>query len=101
MSKTENITANIVNRIAALGRIALTEPEKQDMAQKLADILGHFSAIQKIDTHHVPTADNLTGLTNATRADKVEKEKLCTPPALLDAAPETKQGHVKVPGVFE
>lgn len=103
MRQTENITPDSVDHLATLSRLALQEEEKRDMARKLTDILEHFSEIQKIKTHNVNAANDVTGLTNVARTDELERVRdiLCTPEKLLKAAPETEKGHMKVPGVFE
>lgn len=89
------ITPQEVSRIAALSRVGLSDEEKKDVAAKLDGVLEHFTSIQAIDTTNVPAADAVSGLTNIARPDKVG-EPLCTPAALLAAAPATVRNHVQV-----
>lgn len=94
------ISTDDVTRVAHLGRLHLTPKEIGSATTQLNDILEHFSAIQSIDTATVPSADDVSGLTNITRADHMD-EALCTPAALLERAPQTQQGHIQVRAVFE
>lgn len=95
-----SITPEDVKHIAALARLGLTDEEIKQAAKNLSNILDHFSQIQAIDTTNVPTYDNATGLTNVTREDKAEPDAHGTCQTLLKAAPNTKDGHIKVPAVL-
>jgi aspartyl-tRNA(Asn)/glutamyl-tRNA(Gln) amidotransferase subunit C len=90
-----------VKKIASLARVGLTDEEISRAARDLANIFDHFSVIQKIDTKGVPTSDDITGLSNVTRADKAVPEDLCNTSSLLEAAPEVKAQQVKVKAVFD
>lgn len=96
----KTITKEDVEKGALLGRVGLTHEELADFTKKLADILGYFSAIQKIDTEGVATADDVSGLTNVARED-MAVQLLCTPQDLLQRAPSVHKNHIQVPTVFE
>ena len=93
------ITPELVKKIARLARLGLTDAEVADAAQKLDDILTHFSTIQNIDTTGVPEASDMSGLKNIARVDTVASE-LCTTEELLKLAPATDRHHIKVRSVF-
>lgn len=94
------ITSADVQATAALARLGLTDEELKRATHDLANILSHFSSVQAIDTKNVVSDSDVTGLTNVSRADTVHADELCTPADLLDRAPVTLDGHVKVPAVF-
>ena len=94
------ITPDEVTRIASLARLGLSEKEVQAATQDLSGILGHFSAIQEVDTKNVPTADDSSGLQNVMREDIASAEHLCSTESLLATAPETQNGQIKVHAVF-
>lgn len=96
-----DISLDQVKQVAQLARLGLTDTEADQAAQDLGNILSHFSEIQKIDTQNVPTSDDVTGLKNITRSDEAEPEVLCSHASLMNAAPETTQGQIKVKAVFE
>lgn len=94
------LTVHKVTTIAALARLGIDAAEARRAAEKLDQVLAHFSAIQQVDTDGVPPADDVTGLANVTRRDVATPDVLCEQAALLAAAPATAEGHVKVRAVF-
>lgn len=98
---SHNITDKDVVLIAALARLLLTSDELKTATNQLQGILDNFSTIQSIDTSSTPTSDDVTGLKNVTREDIPNRNSLSTPAELLDKAPYTKDGHIKVKAVFK
>ncbi|PIT97736.1 MAG: Asp-tRNA(Asn)/Glu-tRNA(Gln) amidotransferase GatCAB subunit C [Candidatus Andersenbacteria bacterium CG10_big_fil_rev_8_21_14_0_10_54_11] len=94
------ISTEEVARIASLARLGVTDKEITAAAQTLQDVLAHFAAIQDIVVTDVPTADNMAGLTNITRADEARPENLCSAADLRAAAPDTSDNQIKVKAVF-
>ena len=97
----KTISKQEVERIAGLSRLGLTKKEMSQATHDISGILEHFSQIQKIDTSNIQTADGVTGLANVTRDDDATGESLCETDTLIDNAPESHQGQVKVKAVFE
>lgn len=94
------ITPADVKATAALARLGLSDKELQQATQDLSNILGHFSSLQAIDTSTIKNNSDVTGLTNISRADEVQTDTLATSTNLLFNAPDTLDGHLKVPAVF-
>lgn len=94
------ISPQTVKQMARLGRVALSPAEMADATAKLNQILGHFATIQEIGTARVPASDDVTGLKNIARPDRVESETLCAASALLAAAPAMEKNQIKVKSVF-
>lgn len=93
------IDRSIVDHVARLARLALTEMEREQLTRQLADILEHFAALQSLNTDSVEPTANVVALTNVVRDDVAEP---CLPrDAVLAAAPEREDGYVKVPPVIE
>lgn len=97
----KSISKQEVQRIAKLSRLGLTDKEISQATKDLSSVLEHFSRIQEIDTSNVSTSDDVTGLANITRDDEDSRETLCDESALLDNAPESHKGQIKVKAVFE
>lgn len=95
------VTSEEVKKVAQLGRLGLSDEEIARATTQLSGILEHFSEIQKIKTKGVPTSDDVTGLKNVTRDDTAKPEVLCDTKELLNRAPETKDGQLRVKAVFE
>jgi aspartyl-tRNA(Asn)/glutamyl-tRNA(Gln) amidotransferase subunit C len=89
-----------VERIARLARIQLTAAEVTAATKDLGNVLTHFSQIQSIDTSQTRTSDDVTGINNVTRDDNAADDVLCSTQALLDNAPQTSKGQIKVKAVF-
>jgi aspartyl-tRNA(Asn)/glutamyl-tRNA(Gln) amidotransferase subunit C len=94
------ISSAEVKRIADLARLQLSEHEIKQATKDLGNVLNHFSQIQAIDTSNVPTSDDVTGLSNISRVDLAVDDLLCSTQALLDNAPQTHQGQIKVQAIF-
>lgn len=99
MPKPRLTLANI-DKVARLSRLRLTANERQQAAHQLDSILGHFAAIQAIDTKAVPAADDVTGLHNITRDDQAITDQLCAATTLLELSPATQNNQLKVQSVF-
>lgn len=59
-----------VRHIAQLARVGLTDAEVERLQAQLSSILGHFDALQAIDTHGVPPTAQPQDLTNVERPDQ-------------------------------
>ena len=94
------VIKDTVEGIAKLARLGLTESELAATTADLNGIFAHFSQVQEIDAADVPTSDDVTGLTNITRADEAQPETLCAHRALLDRAPDTHKNQIKVGAVL-
>ncbi|MBM3450415.1 MAG: Asp-tRNA(Asn)/Glu-tRNA(Gln) amidotransferase subunit GatC [Armatimonadetes bacterium] len=93
------ITHEVVDHVARLSRLDLTDEERRLFLDQLNTILSYFAKLDTLDTEGVaPTAQALAG-ENVFRADIVT-------PSLpveeaLSMAPESRDGHFVVPAVFE
>lgn len=95
------ISAKEVKRLAALGRLQLTNDEVEKATENLGAILSNFKVIQQIDTTDVPTADDASGLKNQTRVDEAAPNTLTTPERLLELAPAVVDQQIQVKAVFD
>jgi len=94
------VTPEEVHQIAALARLTLSDKEVATATRDLSNVLEHFSNLQALDTAAVPESANITGRVNITREDEARPAQLATPADLLDRAPATHAGYLKVPAVF-
>ena len=97
---TPLITSQQVEKIAKLSRLYLTKDEVSNATKNLADILGHFSAIQQIDTSNTEITQNTNATKNVAREDVAKENNLCTPQDILDRAPATQNNHIEVSAVL-
>jgi aspartyl-tRNA(Asn)/glutamyl-tRNA(Gln) amidotransferase subunit C len=87
-----------VEHIAALARLALTAAEKQQYAEQLSDILAYAARLEELDTDKISPTASVLETTLRLRADQsrpgLPREEM------LKNAPETEDGHIKVPPVL-
>ena len=96
------ITQKDVEHIAHLARIELTDEEKQKFGHDLSAVLAFVGKLNEVDTEGVEPMTGGTMLENVMREDEQIDDVLEGKSALLlDAAPEKKEGWVKVKSVFE
>lgn len=88
-----------VLHIARLARIALSEEEIETFGAQLSDIIGHFDALNAVDTEGVePTAQTLP-LRNV-MVDDVSRPSM-PQDEVLAMAPLAEDGYLRVRAVLE
>ena len=88
-----------LEHLAKLARIALDPKEEEKLLKDLGNILDHFKELQELDTANVAPMTGGTDLQNVFREDG-ERENT-NRGAGADAFPESKDGYLKIPPVFE
>ena len=88
-----------VLHIARLARVHLADREVETYAAQLGDIIGHFDALDRVDTEGVePTAHTLP-LRNV-MADDVAGPSM-SQEQVVGLAPSTEDGYLRVRAVLE
>lgn len=88
--------------IAHFGKLAnlpLKSEEQKKFEKQLSAILGHFEKLSKLSTDKVEETSLVTGLTNVTRNDEVEKS--FSQKEALSNAKNTENGSFVVPVILE
>lgn len=88
-----------VEHIAKLARLKLTEAEKEKYSGQLSGILDYVEKLSAVDTADVEPTSQVTGLTNIMRDDVVIESGIAE--ELVAGAPESVDGFVKIPKIFE
>lgn len=93
------VTKEVIDNLARLARIKLAEGEKEKLLADLEKILNYFKELQSLDTSGVEPMTGGTHEKNVFREDgerpKIDQE------AGVEAFPETSEGYLKIPPVFE
>tara|TARA_B100001750_G_C15119894_1_gene404521 strand:- start:13 stop:330 length:318 start_codon:yes stop_codon:yes gene_type:complete len=92
------LSSEIVEHVAKLAQITLTNDEIPEIAKDLTSILKHIDQIQRVDTSGVEPLDHPTELKNRTREDS-EGQLLSREQALLNA-PAVLDAYLDVPKVL-
>lgn len=88
------ISKEEVERIAKLARLELTEKESEKMQKDLSAILDYFNLLKKVPAPE-KLAKNKSDL-SAVRKDKAEPRDAGLAERLIAAAPDKKDGYIKV-----
>lgn len=86
-----------VEHVALLGRLELTEEEKEIYTRQLNDILEHFKSLQELDTSNIEPTAHVLSLHNVFREDRTGRHL----PAgkVLANCPDEDEGCFKVPRI--
>ena len=96
-----SITQQDVEHIANLARIELNAEEKKMFEAELSGILAFVETLNELDTGNVEPVTGGTLLRNVMREDEQTDDYMEGMSArLIEAAPEKKDGFVKVKSVF-
>ena len=85
----------VVDHVAKLARLELTDAERDKMAVELSNILEHIEAIQKLDLEGVEPTSHVVDVVNALRPDVPHRS--LDPEVALSAAPEPTPAGFGVP----
>ncbi|MBU0766333.1 Asp-tRNA(Asn)/Glu-tRNA(Gln) amidotransferase subunit GatC [Patescibacteria group bacterium] len=81
-----SLSKDDVKHIAKLARLNLKDSEVDKFTRELSSIIDYVDQLQEVDTKNVEPSEQVTGLTNGFREDKVI-EKDATPDELLETSP--------------
>jgi aspartyl-tRNA(Asn)/glutamyl-tRNA(Gln) amidotransferase subunit C len=93
------LTPEEVEHVALLGRLELTEEERERFTTQLNSILEYFEQLQQTDTTGVPPMSHAVAVTNVMRED--EPAPQLTPEEALRNAPDEDRDCFRVPRVIE
>mgnify|MGYP002848799686 CR=1 FL=1 len=88
-----------LRHIAELSRVAFTEEELALLSSQLNDILNSIGELAEADTSNVEATRHISDVSNIYRED-VPAESLSRE-QVLDNAPLSQEGYVRVRGVFD
>ena len=89
------ITQDDILKLARLARLDLTEDEISEYATELSKIIDYVTMLNDIDVAGLKPTNQVTGLTNVTRADEI-LDYGYQPHDLLANVPTVENDHIKV-----
>ena len=94
------LTKDDVKHIAKLCRLTIREEDLERFAKELSEILSYIEMLSEVDTSDIEPMENVTGLKNCTREDKVydnpidgEEILKTSPLALTERQIQTPSAH--------
>jgi aspartyl-tRNA(Asn)/glutamyl-tRNA(Gln) amidotransferase subunit C len=92
------ISKDEVKHIAKLSRLELSEAETEKMQKDLSEILDYFNLLKKAPK--IKEISTGTSDLKATRKDEVQTISEGMRERLIQAAPDKKDGYIKVKAIF-
>lgn len=92
------ITKEDVKKMAVLARIKLDAKEEKELAGELESILGYIEKLKEINIEGIQETSHVFH-SNSFRQDE-PMTKYSDAANLIDAAPETERGFIKVKKIF-
>ena len=90
------ISKKEVQHIAKLARLGLSSSEEKKFQRELSSILDYIEKLKKVKVADVEPTSHPLQVVNVMRRDEGKKQKQ----KLLELAPETKTGYVKVKSIL-
>lgn len=90
-----------VKHIAKLARLGLTEKEIGKYQKELSSILDYIEKLKEVDVSKVEPTSHSIRVENIEREDAESKRQEAGNRKLMELAPETKQGFLKVKSIFK
>jgi len=95
------IDKQLTKHVAKLANIPITETEAEELASAFSETLIVVDELQKLAVDDTEPTHQVTGLTNVTRDDVIDKEKMFTQEQALANASKTYQGFFVVPRILK
>ncbi len=94
-----SITRQELEHLAELGRIELDPKEEEKLLKDIGNMLEHFKELENLKTSDVAPVTGGSDLKNVFRED--DRPENTNRGVGVDAFPESENGFLKVPPVFE
>ncbi len=88
------LTRDDVLKLAQLAKLELTDDEVEQYSTELTGILQYIEQLSSVDVKDLKPTNQVTGLTNVTREDKVQDYGY-KPADLLKNVPDVKDNQIK------
>jgi len=95
------ITKKEVEHIAKLARLGLGEKEREKMQKELSSILDYIEKLKEVDISKTQASSHPIKVENVMRNDEVQELKPEVRRKIIEQAPETKAGYLKVKSIFK
>jgi len=94
-----DVSREVVEHVAMLARLAVTEAEKDRLQKELGRILEHADRLQAIDVEGVEGTSHVIPMTNVFREDEVGES--LDPEEVVANAPDAADDFFRVPRIVE
>lgn len=95
------ITEQQVEHVAELAKLEFKDEELTKFTTQLGSIIDMFEDLTNVDTQGVEPMTSASDRENVMREDKAVKSSKEETDALLNNAPDTDDGYIKVPAIID
>jgi len=95
------ISKKEAQHIAKLARLGITEAEEEKFQRELSSILDYVEKLKEVDVSKVKPTSHSIEIENVMREDEASSKLKAQGSKLLNLAPETKEGYLKVKSILE
>ena len=95
------ISQKEVQHIAKLARLGITKKEEEKFAKELSSILDYIEKLKKVDISKAKISSHLIQVENVMRNDEARSLKPEVRRKIIEQAPKTKNGYLKVKSIFK
>lgn len=93
------ISIEQVKHVANLARLAITEEEANDFKTQLDAIITYAEQLNELNTDHIEPTTHVLKMKNVLRED--EPKQGLPIEEVVKNAPDSKDGHIRVPSIIE
>ena len=101
MQSKLQITATMVDHIATLSHIPVSESEAKELATGFTKVMEVVDRLSTVDTAHTEPVGQVTGLQTVLRDDVIDETHLFTQEGALRNAPRTHNGYFVVDQILD
>ena len=95
------ISKKEVKHIAKLARLGLTEKEIEKYQKELSEILDYIEKLKEVDISGIEPLSHSVLIENVMRSDEIKLKDAEMFARLLELAPDTKNGYIKVKSILK
>lgn len=94
-----DVSRDVVEHVATLARLALSDEEIERLRHEMGRILEHADALQEIDTDDIEGTSHVIPMTNVFREDRAGES--LAPDEVIANAPDAAEEFFRVPRIVE
>jgi len=95
------ISKEEVQHIAKLARLGLTEKEIERFQKELSSILNYIEKLKEVDISEAEPTSHSIEVKNVMRDDEARNGEPGVRKKIMELAPETKEGYLKVKSILK
>jgi aspartyl-tRNA(Asn)/glutamyl-tRNA(Gln) amidotransferase subunit C len=99
VDQLSRISIDQVKHVANLARLAITEEEANNFKTQLDEIITYAEQLNEVNTDNIEPTTHVLKMKNVVREDEPKQGLLVED--VLKNAPDSKDGHIRVPSIID